>query len=272
MVRLPEQGATSKYQISFTIVVPPPSLHSLGSEFGLLVARVVSKVVVPAESTVALVHSSLAGGVATGGPGTITVTCSPIVVPPANDECATATALSVGTTSFDTTNATTSAVVLPASCDEGVGTQLVKDVWYTLVAPCTGTLSVSTCGTATFNTKLVAYAATCPVTGSPVVACDDNTAGCSGSTSLITFSATQNALYYVRLGGATAGGTGTLTVTCTPSAPPCPADFNGDTKVDGADLAVLLGAWGSSGGDLDNNGVTDGADLAALLGAWGNCP
>lgn len=212
------------------------------------------------------------GGATTGGPGTISVTCSPIVTPPANDECATATPLSVGTTSFDTTNATTSAVVLPASCDEGVGTQLVKDVWYTLVAPCTGTLSVSTCGTATFNTKLVAYAATCPVTGSPVVACDDNTAGCSGSTSLITFNATQNSLYYIRLGGATAGGTGTLTVTCTPSAPPCPADFNGDTKVDGADLAVLLGAWGSSGGDLDNNGVTDGADLAALLGAWGNCP
>jgi hypothetical protein len=35
---------------------------------------------------------------------------------------------------------------------------------------------------------------------------------------------------------------------------------------------VLLGSWGSAGGDLDGNGTTDGADLAALLGAWGGCP
>jgi len=40
--------------------------------------------------------------------------------------------------------------------------------------------------------------------------------------------------------------------------------------VDGADLAILLGAWGTAGGpaDLDGSGVVDGADLAALLGGW----
>jgi hypothetical protein len=52
----------------------------------------------------------------------------------------------------------------------------------------------------------------------------------------------------------------------------CPADLNGDGIVDGADLAQLLGGWGSSGtADLDGNGVINGADLAELLGAWGNC-
>ena len=48
-----------------------------------------------------------------------------------------------------------------------------------------------------------------------------------------------------------------------------PADLNGDGVVDGADLGILLGAWGSAGpGDLDGNGVVDGADLGILLGAW----
>ena len=46
-------------------------------------------------------------------------------------------------------------------------------------------------------------------------------------------------------------------------------DLNGDGLINGADLAILLGAWGSEGpGDLDGNGQVDGADLALLLGVW----
>ncbi len=47
-------------------------------------------------------------------------------------------------------------------------------------------------------------------------------------------------------------------------------DLNGDGSVNGADLAILLGAWGTSdpAADLDQNGGVDGADLAMLLGAW----
>ncbi|MBL9150013.1 MAG: hypothetical protein JNM94_15100 [Phycisphaerae bacterium] len=48
-------------------------------------------------------------------------------------------------------------------------------------------------------------------------------------------------------------------------------DANGDCMVDGADLAILLGSWGSCEGcpvDLNDDGVVDGADLAILLGAW----
>lgn len=49
-----------------------------------------------------------------------------------------------------------------------------------------------------------------------------------------------------------------------------PADLDGDGDVDGADLGLLLGAWGSAGpvGDLNGDGIVDGADLGALLGAW----
>lgn len=51
---------------------------------------------------------------------------------------------------------------------------------------------------------------------------------------------------------------------------PCGPDLNGDGTVDGADLAILLGAWGTAGplGDLDGSGGVDGADLAILLGGW----
>lgn len=53
----------------------------------------------------------------------------------------------------------------------------------------------------------------------------------------------------------------------------CPGDLNGDAIVDAADLATLLGAWGTSGtGDIDGDGSTGAADLALLLGAWGGCP
>ncbi|MDZ4832090.1 MAG: hypothetical protein SGJ09_18090 [Phycisphaerae bacterium] len=56
------------------------------------------------------------------------------------------------------------------------------------------------------------------------------------------------------------------------SLPDCPADLNGDGTVDGADLSILLGAWGSASfGDVDCSGGVDGSDLSVLLGSWGSC-
>jgi hypothetical protein len=47
-------------------------------------------------------------------------------------------------------------------------------------------------------------------------------------------------------------------------------DLNGDGAVDGADLGVLLGAWGTDdpAADLNDDGTVDGADLGVLLAAW----
>lgn len=69
-----------------------------------------------------------------------------------------------------------------------------------------------------------------------------------------------------------------LAIRAVPDAPPpCRPDLNGDGVVDGADLGLLLGAWGPCGGspcaaDQNSDGVVDGADLGLLLGAWGACP
>lgn len=49
------------------------------------------------------------------------------------------------------------------------------------------------------------------------------------------------------------------------------ADLNGDGRVDGEDLTLLLGWWGTDWkpGDFDGNGTIDGADLLVILSGWG---
>ena len=57
----------------------------------------------------------------------------------------------------------------------------------------------------------------------------------------------------------------------------CPADFNNDGEVNGADLGILLAYWGPCTGlpcfeDLNNDGEVNGADLGLFLSMWGPCP
>jgi len=79
--------------------------------------------------------------------------------------------------------------------------------------------------------------------------------------------------YYIE--AAASGGPATFHPTTGPDDPltlrvDAPADLNDDGVIDGADLGVLLGAWGSTyaPADLNADGVIDGADLGILLGAW----
>jgi formylglycine-generating enzyme required for sulfatase activity len=61
-----------------------------------------------------------------------------------------------------------------------------------------------------------------------------------------------------------------------PSSAQCVGDLDGNGRVNGADIGLLLGEWGAAGGttgaDIDGNGTVNGADLGLLLGAWGQCP
>lgn len=63
------------------------------------------------------------------------------------------------------------------------------------------------------------------------------------------------------------------TANCSPECSDlCPGDFNLDHVRNGADLGLLLGAWGDPGcTDLDGSGLTDGGDLGLLLGSLGPC-
>lgn len=55
----------------------------------------------------------------------------------------------------------------------------------------------------------------------------------------------------------------------------CPADFDGNGVVNGADFGSLLAKWGVCGEcqeDLDNDQQVSGSDVGAFLAAWGECP
>ncbi|UCD76181.1 MAG: hypothetical protein JSV91_04510, partial [Phycisphaerales bacterium] len=56
--------------------------------------------------------------------------------------------------------------------------------------------------------------------------------------------------------------------------PDCPADVNGDGKVDIDDLFDILAHWGEGAGpyDVNDDGKVDIDDVFAVLGAWGPCP
>jgi hypothetical protein len=64
----------------------------------------------------------------------------------------------------------------------------------------------------------------------------------------------------------------TISIDYAPPPPSCPADLDADALVGASDLALVLGAWGTSAGDIDGDGLTASSDLAVLLGAWGRCP
>lgn len=55
----------------------------------------------------------------------------------------------------------------------------------------------------------------------------------------------------------------------------CLGDLTGNGVVDGADLGLMLNAWGSSGGefdaDINGDGTVNGADLGRLVSRWGPC-
>lgn len=65
---------------------------------------------------------------------------------------------------------------------------------------------------------------------------------------------------------------GTTWASVLPAEPGCLGDLHIDGVVNGADLGVLLSAWGLLGGDINEDGTTDGSDLGELLAAWGACP
>lgn len=53
--------------------------------------------------------------------------------------------------------------------------------------------------------------------------------------------------------------------------PLCLADLDGDGVVGIGDFLIVLGGWGSPGGDTNGDGTTDILDFLAVLGSWGPC-
>jgi len=169
-----------------------------------------------------LAHSNNANGrrgpagINTAGPG------------PANDDCVDAIPIADGATAFSTVGATTDGPAHPGTCEfDG---QTYEDIWFTYTASCTGNLEVSTCGTAAYDTDLVMYSGSCG--GLSLIACNDDHTGCAGFSSILggtetgPIAVTAGSSYLIRVGGFSSGdeGTGTVTITCTPTGPTGPVN------------------------------------------------
>jgi len=153
----------------------------------------------------------------------------------ANDECATATAITAGTpVNFDTTTATSSANAAP-DANQCAGTFLDwgsanKDVWFSYTAPSSGYLNLNTCFAGSFDTSMVVYTGSCGALTQ--IACNGDgvgLAGCQGFYSAVPqIEATGGTTYYIRVGGWTdpdtgvsESGTGSLALNFQPVNPGC---------------------------------------------------
>jgi hypothetical protein len=56
----------------------------------------------------------------------------------------------------------------------------------------------------------------------------------------------------------------------------CLADLSEDSRVDGADLAIVLAFWGNPNifprADINHDGAINGGDIGEILNSWGECP
>ncbi|MCX5691786.1 MAG: S8 family serine peptidase, partial [Planctomycetota bacterium] len=193
---------------------------------------------------------------------------------PANDACANAVAITDGTYNFCTTGATTDPATggpTESFCSGAGDPNIGSDLWYSYVAPCDGTASVVLCGS-NFDTKVGAYAGTCPTAANTVITCNDDSCGLQ---SQISFPATAGQNYLIRIGGYL-GAVGNVTMTIgTQCSFVCPADFNQDGGVDGADVDAFFAAWeaGEATADVNQDGGVDGSDINVFFAAWeaGGC-
>jgi hypothetical protein len=179
----------------------------------------------------------------------------------------------------------------------GTTTSIIYNTaWSKFTPAVTGAYTFSVCGSV--NDTKMALSAECPGAGTmaSIAYNDDNCAcssGCAGAYSSglnatntglpLTQELVAGQTYHLVIGSfsSTSGPVSGSLVIDGPTQPPpsCLGDLNLDGVVNGADLGLLLGAWGACPGDvpgclgdLNIDGVVNGADLGLMLGAWGACP
>ena len=224
-----------------------------------------------------------------------------------NDDCSGAVEIFDGDRLFSTLDATVSGPDwdLPKECDGGFGTAFGPDIWFFYFPTCNGTLTVSTCNNADYDTRLAAYAECNPDT---FLACNDDAPDCAGFTSLLQMQVQCNTMVLIRVGGFdTATGSGTITISCEGEdcgggGPSCGdvnsgdcCEANGSPYCDDSECCEVVcnadptccdtewdemcAAMASESCDLCDSGtvciadlngdlIVDGADLGILLGAW----
>jgi hypothetical protein len=244
-------------------------------------------------ATAAQTYYIVIGGSSAGAvlPSPLTVT----VTPPPTPDCNAAPAVAFGSSSF--TNVAFTGNQTVGTNATGTTTSIIYNTaWSKFTPAVTGAYTFSLCGSV--NDTKMALSAVCPGAGTmaSIAYNDDNCAcssGCAGNYSSglnatntglpLTQELVAGQTYHLVVGSfsSTSGPVSGSLVIDGPAQPPasCLGDLNLDGVVTGADLGLMLGAWGACPGgtpgclgDLNLDGVVDGADLGLLLGAWGPCP
>ena len=138
-----------------------------------------------------------------------------------NDDCFDKLVIVDGVTDFSTSGATTDggATNCTGDCCDFDDPMIHNDIWYSYDAACSGTLTVSTCDTVDYDSKIGIYdgCGDCPYGGTEI-GCNDDGPDCSGFSSLATADVVQGNCYTIRIGGFGLGdsGSGTVLVDCAP--------------------------------------------------------
>jgi hypothetical protein len=119
--------------------------------------------------------------------------------PPANDDCNDAQSVGEGTYSFSTDGATTDGGSLSSCSGAGMAH---NDIWFEYTPDCDGTVTISTCNNADFDTVIAVYDSNsaCPPWSSDQLGCNDDTVGCSGNTSELVIDLAADEPYKIRVG------------------------------------------------------------------------
>jgi len=142
------------------------------------------------------------------------------------------------------------------------------DVWFTLTAPCSGSITINTNGS-TYDTLLSVHTA-CPGTEANQIACDDD--GGNGLSSALTFETVQGQSYTIRLAGfQDEAGYYVLEIgVCKPC---CPGNADKITpgNVSFSDITQVLANFGMNiiggqgVGDADCDGTVNFTDITNVL-------
>jgi hypothetical protein len=191
---------------------------------------------------------------------------------PANDLCANAQVVTVGTYAYDNLGAESDPITADASCGLPVN-PVLNDVWFSYTPPVSGTVTASVCNS-TFDTVLLISHASfgCDGGSTPVVACNDdydcdNNVNTSNLQSQVSFAGAAGQAYLIRI-GSRVGQRGAGELRVTQSGLGCPCDWNHVGGLTIQDLFDFLNSWFAGAGDFNNSGQTTLGDIFDFLGCF----
>jgi hypothetical protein len=189
------------------------------------------------------------------------------VLPPMNDGCGGATAVNLGSNFVENVNSTISGLEpsgLPPYVDNqtantacenfGNGADMLhNDVYYSFTPGSGSAFIFSTCGMASYDTKLALYSGACD---SPTpIACNDDGDSCANfSTELRAAGLSAGSTYLLQVGGFSDGDTGTATLNISEDLPPAAGTNTCMTSINSVGSGAVMSSTGSA--SVSSNDLT----------------